>query len=664
MKLLFSKAFLFCFISLFYFQSSPPQKDPKQYPKGMENPTLRGLDQLKKYPLPRYRPGHTLSYLFNWMDPFYMGEGGQPGVERDDAVKRSEFVQQELCLHWHYGIVIPNIDFAFNITGEGHCPPYVQLANEHPEIPLHFITSWLFSEPNLIGYPYTKAMVQNTDLNPAWSATFNFYGNDLKQIKFNFPDSLIRIDGAVTKYHISRLLKWLTRPVDVINEDGEEPPGPYQLPYLKKDPIMIRMKDSMKIDSWEDFMAIRKLHMRNVYAAAFMKTLPELKNTRYSLYGTEGGPINCFKWSIMKKCQTPVNGIYYSTPDFYPRWPKNWKDWSGPWHGWRWIDIGRKVEIKDGDYLFSPFVAAGWSSNPEDDIRPGQWLGLLKCLSVIGAEYYYVGYFNLGAPFTNPSQYVWQAAMPAYAQAITSRFEDVLRNGNVLFEKDGTPRITWSTEDPHVLIAVRKHNKKDKYIICGTYQPFSNDAAEIPEKRNVTIQLDGKELSFEIRRQGSVYVYEKTTDGKTLFYQLDKWHENAHPDYWSDDFNFEAEVGDSDISNAELTTVHTGAEGDYKNYTTSLNMLENKEYEYRCVIRDSVPEKRFLWIRYKGKGTLTVQSMKAKGETKRVALPDTTQWSWYKLESSFYPEGVKLCNAKGAIELDRLVISKLGVEPK
>jgi hypothetical protein len=190
---------------------------------------------------------------------------------------------------------------------------------------------------------------------------------------------------------------------------------------------------------------------------------------------------------------------------------------DGPWHGWKWIETGRTKEIKDGDYLFSPFIAAGWSKKQEEDIRPGQWLGLLKCLSGIGAEFYYTGYFSLSKPFTDPAKWVWQAAMPAYAQAITSRFEDVLKGGNVLFDEEKNPIITYKTNDKHVLVTIRKHNQKEKYIICGTYQPFSNEANDIPEKKNVTISFANQELTFEVRRQGSVYVYEKTPEGKNSF---------------------------------------------------------------------------------------------------------------------------------------------------
>ena len=55
----------------------------------------------------------------------------------------------------------------------------------------------------------------------------------------------------------------------------------------------------------------------------------------------------------------------------------------------------RRSEIENGDTLFSPFVAAGWSVAEEHNVRPAQWLGLLKILGAWGSEFYYTGFFSL-----------------------------------------------------------------------------------------------------------------------------------------------------------------------------------------------------------------------------------------------------------------------------
>ncbi len=643
-------------------QNTSPHIDPLQYPKGYPHPAYTALQQLKNYPLPRYMPGNNLMRLFNWMDPTYFGMLTEPGDKSASAIANRCNVQKELSADWNYGIVIPNSGAEFNGPKDTTCPPYIRLANQYPNIPLDIITFWTQEDPSILGYKQSNPMIRESSID----APYLLSNNTLGEVKFNFPDSLIAIDGKVQKFYLERLLKCLTRPINRINENGEEAPGAELLGYLPGDPDMVKMKDSMKISSWKDFMSIRKLEMRNTYSSAFMKELPELHNTFFSFYADEGGPIDRFDWHIMKKCMTPVNGIYYSTPDFYPRWSKNWKDWTGAWHGWKWIEIGRQTEIKDGDYLFSPFVAAGWSRNPADDIRPGQWLGLLKCLSVIGAEFYYVGYFNLSPPFNDPAEYAWQAAMPAYAQATTSRFEDVLKNGNVLFDSKGQPIITYNTGDRHVLITARKHNTKNKYVISATYQPFSNDSGEIPEKTNVSATIDGHSLSFEARRQGSVYIYEKTLDNRTVFYQLDKWHENAHPDYWSKDFYFEAEIADSGVTD-ERDIYTLSAENDYTHFISYVHLIPGRECLYHFGDRDTINHTHFLWIYYKGSGSLSFELNNNNGskDVQKTNLPACENWKWARIEipSTYNYCGnntLKISTLKGEIDLDKFVITTKG----
>ncbi|HTA28088.1 MAG TPA: hypothetical protein VK809_09885 [Bacteroidia bacterium] len=651
-------------------QDKAPHPSSLQYAVGYPSDEISALNQLKDYPLPRYFPNNHLQRLFNWMNPDYMGSRGQAGVTRKDYTNNSVLIQQELITDWNYGIVIPSAGSAFNGADDTVCPAVLKLANLYPGVPLDVILFWTQGRPRDIGLKPMKPMIMNPKVDSAYLLKFTRGGNAASEIGFNFPDSLIHIDGEVQKFYLTKILKCINRPINRINENGEEPPGSYMVDYIKNDPAMIRMKDSMKINSWDDFAATLKLHMRTVYSSSFMKELPQLKNTFFSFYTVEGGPIDRFSWPIMKKCMTPLNNMYYSTPDFYPRWPKNWKDWMGAWHGWKWLDRGRTAEIDDSDKLFSPFVAAGWSKKNEENITPGQWLGLLKCLSVIGAEFYYVGYFNLSPPFPHPSDYVWQAAMPAYAQAITSRFEDVLKDGNVLFDKTPLPIISYPTNDTHVLITARKKNHAEKYVICGTYQPFSNDSDEIAEKKNVNVTINGHTLTFEIRRQGSVYLYEKTPDNRTIFYQLDKWHENKHPEWWSKDFNFEAEVADSGINSSDIYTTTTGIEGDYSNFISYIQLGKGKQSLYHFDSRDSLNKNHYLWVCYKGNGGLIIAMNNEHNYkiSQRTGLPKTDKWTWAKvtLPDTYNFCGnnaLKLSPLQGEIDIDKFVITTNGETP-
>ena len=80
----------------------------------------------------------------------------------------------------------------------------------------------------------------------------------------------------------------------------------------------------------------------------------------------------------------------------------------------------RTVLAPAGDELFSPFVSPGWSGQAERNLRPAQWLGLLKVMVAWGAEWFYAGFFSLRAPFQPADNWCWQAMMPAYAQALVA----------------------------------------------------------------------------------------------------------------------------------------------------------------------------------------------------------------------------------------------------
>ena len=92
-----------------------------------------------------------------------------------------------------------------------------------------------------------------------------------------------------------------------------------------------------------------------------------------------------------------------------------------------------------GIKFFAPFISAGWNLE-EKNIRPGQWLGLLKSMVMLGADFFHVGYFNVtgttgwpnGKGPNDPRGYIYQAAMPAYAQAIASQVWEFLDKGVLL----------------------------------------------------------------------------------------------------------------------------------------------------------------------------------------------------------------------------------------
>lgn len=267
MKYLLTLIYAAHFVFLMRAQQIPTNIDSVQYPKGYPNPSLTAINQLLSYPAPRYMSGNKLHVLFNWMNPEYMGGKGQKGLNSKTTSNNAIAIQKELITNWNYGIVIPNAGVAFVGVKTGATPTIIELANQYPKIPLHIITFWMQIRPKIICYNSPKAFILNKFLDSSLYITFDFYGKMKREINFNFPDSLIKIDGHTQKYYLSKIINCLTRPIDMINENGEEPPGPYLIDAIQKDKTMIRMKDSMNIGSWKEFMATRKLQMRNNYSS-------------------------------------------------------------------------------------------------------------------------------------------------------------------------------------------------------------------------------------------------------------------------------------------------------------------------------------------------------------------------------------------------------------
>ena len=286
-------------------------------------------------------------------------------------------------------------------------------------------------------------------------------------------------------------------------------------------------------------------------------------------------------------CKNVTVALEWGTPD--------WDGIHGAWRGLDWLAQMLPSQIATGDVVWSPFVAAGWSEMEELNTRPAQWIGLLKLLAVSGAEFFYTGFFNLHPAFPDPRNWCWQGAAPSYVQAITSHYLDVLYKGELLQGDMPIPRLEncfviepnsdpqqWVTRqgmqncsgplpsNPFVSyrfwagsqqVAVMSRALGDKYVVAGTVQPQSN-VEPAPFSVNANVTLPFGTVTLEFRRQGSVYIIEKTDSQSTHPWsavQLDGWHEATHFGYWSKDFTVEGELHDGHARAAasQYATVHT-----------------------------------------------------------------------------------------------------------
>jgi hypothetical protein len=617
--------------------------DPDEFPPGHPNVTVSIIDQIKNFPVPRFKRGHTLHPNFNWIDPLYASGYLQPGISNSQSVQNSIILQTELVTKFNYMLHLGNMGTAWGDA-------WVNLANQNPAWKTSIIIfrtqlpNVLALSPNLPNDHYLQnSNGQFLDIN----------GNVTTQKIWRptAPTSSYVNDGLAMRTQLQNAYSGrLTRPIDFVNENGEVFPM-ITNSALAKDPVVTAAKNSSGL-GWEEFLAMKyKEHSTIPYRDQFMNLSIFNSNTKYSEYRIDGHRTFQFWYEQTRFINTPINGKRYSTLDFYVRSPDNWRYWTGPWHGWQWVVESRKYELALGDSLFSPFVAAGWNNNPESHVRPAQFLGLLKCLGMMGAEFYYPAYFNEqrsylppNPPPHDPRDYIWQYVVPAYAQAVTSRYEDLLRHGTLL---EGDVPNDWYnpqwnaynfwTGDLQKLVVVRKSRTQNRYAITGTIQPNSNMAGNAPLESIAIITLDGQQLKFKVRRQGSTYIYDRTNPLDPVFYQLDEWHEYKHPYLWTKDLNFEAENFDHASSHVVIkTSVPAGTPaGDFTHFTSYIAFNAVTDVTYDIEPRGSNSTNYHLWIRARSRnGTATGVTIKLNGTNARTmdCIKDTT-WAWYRFDN-------------------------------
>ncbi len=561
--------------------------------------SISALEQLVEFPAPQFKEHHQLLPNFLWMDPRYLGNFAQENCNVKECVKLSTKIQAALANNWNYYFLVNSNLKAFNTYRDTSTftGAWVKYANEHQNIPAAAISFWVQVQPNkLIGTCSSKiAYAVNHELPDCCYV----HNKDGVKVEGNLPSPItpvnaLQCDFKTQSIYLDSLLNVLQRPLQMINDNGEVFKV-YDDNFLAQDQRILKEKNKFRNLSWKEFQAMKRLEKEIAFRNSFMLK-PELANCLYTQYAIDGQNNYRHDYKTVRKINTPINNQYYSTPDFYPRYPHNWKKWQGPWHGLNWLNISRKTEIDLGDNLFSPFVAAGWDSIEENNIRPAQWLGLLKLLGAMGAEYYYSGFFNTTKTIAKPENYIWQAAMPVYAQAVTSFYEDILRNGAMLYD-DGF--IQYPTKD--VPVVIRKSNQRKIWVITCSWQTGSSYNKNVGEFKEVDINLGHKKIKVKARRQGSVYVYSEENKQPT-FYQIDAWHQYMHPYYWVKNILLEAEL----YSNKIVTQAKKN--DDYTQYSSYAAITSSIEIPFTIQGKTKSVKHIALWIKnVANSNTLTIQ---------------------------------------------------------
>lgn len=655
--------------------------DSLEFPLGFLSPYQDFNTQIRDYPLPRFKPNHGFKRNFNWMEPTYCSGYLQSGVSNAQAATNVLNIQSEMATNWNYIISLPLGTPAMMTNVIGY-------ANANPSIPL----SWIVLRAQVQGGTklWNQSMPNDHYLQNSSGGFLNPNGQ-VQSGKFwrpTAPVSSYISDGQWQQGNLTSATSTLTRDINFVNENGE-------VFYLYLNSAMAQdpqVQNAITLSGLTPQEYLARMCVKNdtgSYRNYFMN-LPRTDSANYSYYKVDGHPVWSFNYQYFRQIMKPMDWVtggtrYYPTGDFYVRYPNNWRYWQGPWHGWQYFIESRYYEFAVNDSLMSPFISAGWQADETTNVRPAQWLGALKALALLGVDFYYTGYFNDAANYSPPAPppnlpngYAYQAVSPVYTQAICSKAEEFWTNGTVL---EGDVPDKWENNPPkpgysfyagpiNRLISGRKITGAKKYLFTGTIQPLSNQKGNAPDSSTATITLNGNQLTFNIRRQGSTYVYDSTSS-PPVFYQLDGWHEFSHPSRWSKDFNFEAELYDS-VQTATITrnTVRPNtAQSDWTNFTTYISFSGAGSVNYQFQNRETATY--YLYVRARSSdGTAVNCTTQVDGAgTKIIGCIQDTSFKWYKFNSSdgvsitYSPtlntnHWLKLTASSNKLHIDKVVLSK------
>jgi hypothetical protein len=628
--------------------------DLNEFAPGHPNSNIEALTQIKSFPAARVVPTTTLFPNTMVFNPAHLAGEGTSNYSTPVLVSRSKEVQKELITNYNYALLVSSNahqvdEFGDTNTFDGS---WIKMGNQNPQWKTSANSYWAQLNPTGIGRSSNDAYIKcgclpnQSYLRNSSGQFLDRLGNIVSSARIVSPESpldSIAFDGKTMRFYLDALTKKMTRPLNSLFENGEVVTN-WTSAGLQKDPITLAAYNASGLNDWSRYIGKGVKRLTTAYTNEFL-SLPALATTRFSHFYLNGHPQYSWNWSETKSINSLVNGQRYSSGDIYLQKPDIWRFWQGAAHGWQFVIESRHQEILQGDKLFSPVVSPGWVDE-EQIPRPAQWLGFLKAIGMTGAEYFQTGYFVTKQPYQNPNNYVWQMAIPGYAKGVSTRYEDLIWNGFLMpgdvpadaATNPNQPGYSFFAGDIRKLVVARKHNTLNKYAITGTIQPNSNFVGNSELNGVATIKLDNQTLTFGIRRQGSTYIYDKTNPAAPVFYQVDGWHEEKHPYYWTKTFNIEGELFDNTNVNLEIKTyVPAGTTpGNYTNYTSCVGFKAATSVEYNFVPRGTTPTTHYLWVRARSKnGSTTSMTISLDGTINNsIGCIKDTVWTWFKLDAT------------------------------
>jgi len=236
-----------------------------------------------------------------------------------------------------------------------------------------------------------------------------------------------------------------------------------------------------------------------------------------------------------------------------------------------------------------------------------------------------------------------------------------LREGSVLRDAQNAPIIRLKVADPRILATARKSIEGKKYVLALTIQPQSNIKGNVPDDASIEVELEGRKIMLNARRQGSVYFLDLSNSNAPLIYQLDSWHETGHPSWWSQNFSFEAEVFDYSMGQEIKTEIQTP--NDFRNFDTYL----------KATAKDACSKYHFQPRNKRNNYSLRVRARNLKGSGGRIGIIvdgvdmgelkgiGSKEWKWYNLSTKIkdldnQDHMLSLIQSDPNVEIDKFIL--------
>ena len=677
---------------------------------GYPDVPVTSLDLLEGYPWPRYAQGAPFRRLVPWLSDNENRNWFGHGPTLQDRMETMKQSLARLAEDYNYYLYMGNVGETFGIIVNPNQTldstkdawHYLDLVQD-PALsayPRFMLSNWRFKRASYKdplrpkapyglnnGLPDSYYLRDTNEVKLYIDGDFRpNYSMARPQIQPDFRLDSIRYDGEVYSIMLDSIMAEIADPgyryIDMVGENGEVL-RPISWLAVRQDTGVRRDGCLNNYPDWFangpppcsvpvlnppashlQYQGLRGTAIREAYAESFLDTLAHYNGLlsrplpELLWYDVDGSNLYYPEARSIEKYN---DGYTRASPYVYPQGPSRTLRSTSNLTGLERVLKGMPLQLFAGDSLMNIAVSPGYSDGVSQAfdtsmVRPGQYLGLLKAMSFLGADTYTAFMYHGISTNVVPSRGTWRMnhlAMPAYAQAIASRHREFWYNGMVLGGDSsiiaGSAAQSWysfNTESPNDLIIVRKAYGKDRYLITASIQKRSNMESAGFLRKDVSFRLRDSlgqvvfnDLQFEAALQGSTYLLD-LEGGDTIFYQVDAWHEWKYPWHWCRDFVFEGEDFDS-LTTATSFRIRTEAPGlatgDFRDYESYLDCLGAGESAFfRFKPRFEEQDTLYFWARMR-RGSAPFNedvSLLLDGNVVQANVPvSSTAFQWYALGS-------------------------------